>query len=80
MKCARCGIEINSIDEAIEQGWIPYFYEGETEHEFACPGCSESFLQLGEDGEMEVKEEYRGKIVYQDEERKEDLVMEVMLR
>ena len=80
MKCALCSIEINSIDEAIEQGWIPYFYEGETEHEFACPGCSESLLQLGEDGEMEVKEEYRGKIVYQDEERKEALVMGVMLR
>jgi len=29
---------------------------------------------------MEVKEEYRGKIVYQDEERKEALVMGVMLR
>ena len=28
----------------------------------------------------EVKEEYRGKIVYQDEERKEDLVMGIMLR
>jgi len=80
MKCALCRIEINSIDEAIEQGWIPYFYEGETEHEFACPGCSESLLQLGEDGEMEVKEEYQGKIVYQDEERKEDLVMGIMLR
>jgi len=50
MKCALCSIEINSIDEAIEQGWIPYFYERETEHEFACPGCSESSLQLGEDG------------------------------
>jgi len=73
-------IEINSIDEAIEQGSSPYFYEGETEHEFACPGCSESLLQLGEDGEMEVKEEYRGKIKYLDEKRKEDLVMGVMLR
>jgi len=49
MKCARCRIEINPIDEAIEQGWIPYFSEGETEHEFACPGCSESLLELGED-------------------------------
>jgi len=80
MKCALYRIEIDSIDEAIEQGWIPYFYEGETEHECACPGCSESLLQLEEDGELEVKEEYQGKIVYQDEERKEDLVMGVMLR
>jgi len=28
---------------------------------------------------MEVKEEYKGKIIYLDEERKEDLVMKVML-
>jgi uncharacterized protein with PIN domain len=44
MRCAICGIEIDSIDEAIEEGWIPYFYDGETEHEFICPGCSEVFL------------------------------------
>ena len=79
MKCAICGIEIESIEEGIEGGLIPYFFEGETEHEFACPGCSEIFLELGEDGEMEVREEYRGKIKYLDEKVKEDLVMEVML-
>jgi len=50
MKCALCGIEIESIEEAIEQDWIPGFFEQETEHEFACPGCSEIFLELGEDG------------------------------
>ena len=59
MKCAICGIEIDSIDEAREQGWVPYFYEGDKEHEFVCPGCSEIFSQLGEDKEMEVKEEYQ---------------------
>ena len=79
MKCAICGIEIESIDEAIEQWWIPYFYKEETEHESACPGCSEIFLELGEDGEMEVKEEYRGKIKYFDEKVKADLIIEVML-
>jgi hypothetical protein len=35
MKCVICGIEINSIDEAIEKGWILYFYEGNKENEFA---------------------------------------------
>jgi len=79
MKCAICGIEIDSIDEAIKEGWIPFFFEEETEHEFSCPGCSEIFLEVGEDGEMEVKEEYKGKIKYLDEKLKEDLVMEVML-
>ena len=27
MKCVICGIEINSIEESIEQGWIPYLYK-----------------------------------------------------
>jgi DNA-directed RNA polymerase subunit RPC12/RpoP len=53
MKCAICGIEIDSINEAIEQKWILYFYEGNKEHEFACPGCSKVFLQVGEDKEIE---------------------------
>jgi len=80
MKWPICGLELDSVDEAIEQGWIPYFFEGETEHEFACPGCSGIFLELGEDGEMEVKEEYRGKITYLDEKPKEHLVMGIMFR
>jgi len=81
MRCSICGIEIDSIDEAIEGGWVPYFYDGETDHEFVCPGCSEVFLESGEDGEMEVKAEYRGKITYKDEgERKEHWVMGIMVR
>jgi len=79
MRCSICGMEIDSIDGAIDEGWISYFYDGETEHEFICPVCSEVFLESGEDGEMEVKAEYRGKIRYCDEKVKEDLVMEVML-
>jgi hypothetical protein len=80
MRCSICGIEIDSIDEAVDEGWIPYFYEGETEHEFSCSRCSEVFLESGEDGEMEVKEEYRWKIIYKNEEnRKERWVMGIML-
>ncbi|HOP47361.1 MAG TPA: hypothetical protein PK874_06830 [Desulfobacteraceae bacterium] len=29
MKCAICAIEIETIQEAMEQGWLPSFYEGE---------------------------------------------------
>jgi hypothetical protein len=36
MRCAICGIQIDSVDEAIEEGWCPYFYDNETEHEVAC--------------------------------------------
>ena len=82
MKCAICAITVDSMDEAIEQGWEPYFYEGETEHEFACPGCAETFLYQGEDGEMEVREEYRGKITYHDGEKDagDTLLVGVMIK
>ena len=80
MRCAICGMVIATNDEAVEQGWIPYFYEGQKEHLPACPSCSEKLICKGEDGEMEVKEEYRGKIIYQDEEVKEHFVVGVMLR
>jgi len=79
MKCAICGIVIDSIDEAIGQGWIACFFEGETEHGPLYPYSSEKLICVGKDGEMEVKEEYRGKIIYQDEKRKEDMVMGIML-
>ena len=37
MRCSICGFEIDSVEEAMEQGWIPYFYAGDKEYEFACP-------------------------------------------
>ena len=67
MKCSICGIQIDSVDDAVEQGWTPYFYDGETEREVACPACTQALLQDGKDGEMEVKEEFRGKLKYLDE-------------
>ena len=67
MRCAICGIQIDSVDEAIDEGWTPYFYDGQTEHEVACPACCQALLQEGTDGEWELKEEYRGKLKYLDE-------------
>jgi hypothetical protein len=64
MKCTICGTMIGSIDEAIAHDWIFLFYEGDEPYGPACADCAVSLLQMGEDGEMEVKEEYRGKIVY----------------
>ena len=67
MKCAICGIEVDSIDEAIDEGWIPYVWEGFEEKEGPyCGACSEILIQLNEDGEYVVKEEFIGKITYQD--------------
>jgi hypothetical protein len=71
MRCAICGIQIDSVDEAIEEGWTPYFYDAKTEHEVACPACTNALLQEGSDGEWEVKEEFRGKLKYLDESGEE---------
>ena len=67
MKCAICGIEIDSADEAINNGWIPYVWDNDREQEGPfCGSCSEMLIQVDEDGEFVVKEEYRGKIPYQE--------------
>jgi len=67
MNCVICGIEIYSIEELLDQGWIPYFYEGEIEYGPACSECSGTLLQMAEDGEMELKERYQGEIIYQED-------------
>jgi len=69
MKCSICGIQIDSLEKAAEEGWEPYFYDGETEYELACPDCAETVLREGQHGEWEVKEEYKGKIMFLDEGR-----------
>jgi hypothetical protein len=47
-------------------GGITECCDGETEHEVACPACAQTLLQGGEDGEWELKEEFRGKLKYLD--------------
>jgi hypothetical protein len=64
MRCIICGILIDSIEEAIDAGWIPYFPDGDQQHEPACRECSETLLRIDENGEMEVRDEYRGKMRY----------------
>jgi len=64
MRCAICAIQIDSVDEAIEEGWTPYFYDGKSEREVACPACTHALLQEGKYGELKVKEEYRGRLIY----------------
>ena len=66
MFCSICGTEIESIDDAVEQGWIPSFWDANVHHEAVCPNCSETIIHVGDDGEYEVKPEYQGKIVYLD--------------
>jgi len=66
MKCSICGIELDTIGEAIDQGWVPAFYEGEIEHGPACSSCTDAMLFMDQDGEMSVKSEFRGKLQYAD--------------
>ena len=83
MKCAICGIEVETIDEAIQQNWLPSFYEGEVEHGPVCSSCAETIIGVGDDGEITLKPEYRGKIQYVDEDythqSKEDLMIEIYI-
>jgi len=64
VRCAICGTEVDSIEQAIQENWVPVFFEYDFEHGPACPSCAESLLQQADDGEFELKECFRGKIVY----------------
>jgi hypothetical protein len=66
MECVICGMEVESIEDAIDQGWVPYFFDGQIESGPACSGCSEALLKIDGDGEMELKEQYQGKINYKE--------------
>ena len=66
MKCVICGMEVESIEDAIDQGWVPYFFDDQIESGPACSECSEALLKIDGDGEMELKEQYQGKISYKE--------------
>lgn len=72
MKCAICGIKADSIDEMIDQDWICSFFEGDIEHGPVCSSCSDRLIHIAPDGEFELRDEYRGKIVYSDQLEKYD--------
>ena len=66
MICVICGIETDSVEEAVDQGWIPYFYDNQIESGPACSECSEALLEMDENGEMELKKQYQGKVRYKE--------------
>ena len=49
------------------EDWIYCFLEGNQEHGPVCPSCSEKLLSIAQDGVYELKEEYKGKLVYNDQ-------------
>ncbi|MFP3929287.1 MAG: hypothetical protein ACLFUP_10305 [Desulfobacteraceae bacterium] len=76
VRCTVCGMEVDSIEQAIQENWVPGFWEYDQEHGPACAFCSEKLLVLAEDGEFELRQEYRGKLIYKEEPQREDLECE----
>jgi hypothetical protein len=81
MKCTICGTSVESAEDADKGEWIFCFYDGEDEHGPSCPSCSDLLLSTAKDGEYELKNEYRGKIIYDDnlEHEEEDPLEQVVL-
>lgn len=67
MKCSICGISLDSVDYSTGENWVPVFYEGDEEHGPICSSCFNQFIRVGKDGEFELKDEYRGRIVYNEQ-------------
>jgi hypothetical protein len=73
MKCTVCKTSVDSVENIIEDDWIFCFFDGKDEHGPLCPSCSDLLLQSDLDGDYELKEEFKGKIAYDDQlERDED--------
>ncbi len=70
MRCAICGMEIDSPDKAILEDWVPYVMIGEEDEQEGpfCASCAEVLFVLNEDGEFVLKEEYLTKVVFLDGE------------
>ena len=56
MKCVFCAKDVESVDEAVELGWFPEFWQGETNYQGpVCPECQKEHLFTDEDGEYVLK-------------------------
>lgn len=80
MYCSLCGTEVEDIEDAIEQGWLPSFWDGEIQREVACAKCADTLLQYKDDGEYEVKPEYRGKLIYANSGSKPHILVGIAIR
>ena len=48
--CSLCSHSINSIDDAVETGWIPsYFDDRDEERGPACPDCCRQYLRFDQE-------------------------------
>jgi hypothetical protein len=84
MKCVICGVSVDFREDMTSlDGWAPFFFEGDEPHGPICPDCCDGLLKENPDGDLVLRDEYRGKISYLyelDEEDEEDYeIEEVML-
>jgi hypothetical protein len=57
VECCFCGKEVESIEQAIDLGWYPDFWQGETNYQGpVCAECQEEHLSADESGEYVLKE------------------------
>ena len=56
MKCCFCGKEVESIEQAIDFGWYPDFWQGEDNFQGpVCAECQQEHLFADESGEYVLK-------------------------
>jgi hypothetical protein len=59
MKCCFCGEEAESVEEAIELGWYPDFWQGDVNWQGpVCPECQTEHLFTDADGEYVLKPDH----------------------
>jgi len=59
MKCCFCEKEVESVEEAVELGWYPDFWQGEANYQGpVCPECQKEHLFTDEDGEYVLKPDH----------------------
>ena len=59
MKCVFCEKEVESVDQAVELGWYPEFWQGETNYQGpVCPDCQTEHLFTDTDGEYVLKPDH----------------------
>jgi hypothetical protein len=56
MKCVFCGKEAESVEQAIELGWHPDFWQGDVNYQGpVCAECQNEHLFVDDDGEYVLK-------------------------
>jgi hypothetical protein len=56
MRCCFCGKEVGTVDEAVESGWLPGCWRGDTEYQGpVCPECGKEHLFAAATGDWELK-------------------------